>query len=79
MTKDIIDEIIDNDYKTKVDILNEMVSINSNIEKILTKIDDEITRNQLRFHQIFNLMKEELDEVKKITEKYKRNSGWRLD
>ena len=79
MTKDIIDEIIDNDYKTKVDILNEMVSINSNIEKILTKIDDEITRNQLRFHQIFNLMQEELDEVKKITEKYKRNSGWRLD
>lgn len=79
MTKDIIDEIIDNDYKTKVDILNEMVSINSNIEKILTKIDDEITRNQLRFHQIFNLMQEELGEVKKITEKYKRNSGWRLD
>lgn len=65
MTKDIIDEIIDNDYKTKVDILNEMVSINSNIEKILTKIDDEITRNQLRFHQIFKLMQEELDEVKK--------------
>lgn len=61
--RDIIEEVLNQDFKTREDIINVLNSINNRLMEILKKINYEKDINYLRFNDMFRLVEDKLNEI----------------